>query len=142
MKTGATNTYINERLANLLDEHGPDGDGNRVLADKLNYIVPGWDRILREEKARWKQLLTREEWLVCQSCTWSHQFAMEAGGPVETDLSGAVLACVEDTLDSEIMMDDAPKWRASTIEKLRGASTAAQLALVWMLLRERKRAGA
>lgn len=141
MKTGATNTYINERLANLLDGHGPGGDGNRVLAEKLNYIIPGWDKILREEKARWKATLAHEEWIVCQSCTWSHGFAMETGGPVETDLSGAVLACVEDTLDSEIMMDDAGKWRSSTIEKLRGASSAAQLALVWMLLRERKRAG-
>jgi len=140
MKPGKTSLYLTERLANLLDSHGPAGDeGERNLGEKLGYIVPGWDAILRDEKARWKTTLTREEWIVCQSCTISHSFSMDDGGPVEIDL-GCVLACVEDTLDSEICMDDASKWRASTITKLRGASNAAQLALVWMLLRERKRA--
>lgn len=139
METGKTTTYINPRLAGLLDEHGPQDDGARGLADKLNYILPAWDKILREEKARWRALLTREEWLVCQSCTLSHAFAMEMGGPLDLDLSGAVLACVADTLDSELAMDDAAKWRASTIAKLQGATLAAQLALVWMLVRERNR---
>jgi hypothetical protein len=137
MKSGKTSLYLSDRLANLLDAHGPTGnEGERNLGEKLGYIVTGWDRILRDEKNRWG--LTREEWFVCQSCTVSHSFSMENGGPVDIDV-GAVLACVEDTLDSEIMLDDAPKWRDSTIQKLRGASVAAQLALVWMLIRERNR---
>ena len=139
METGKITTYINPSLASLLDNHGPQDDGARGLADKLNYIVPGWDKILRDEKARWRALLTREEWIFCQAATISHAFAMEMGGPLDLDLSGAVLACVADTLSEEIAMDDAEKWRQSTIAKLQGATLAAQLALVWMLIRERNR---
>ena len=139
MEPGKTTTYINPRLANLLDEHGPTDEGARGLAEKLNYIVPGWDKVLRDEKARWRALLTKEEWIVLQACTISHAFAMESGGPIDLDLSESVLACVADTLDTEIAMDNAEKWRASTIEKIKGATVAAQLALVWMLIRERNR---
>lgn len=139
MQPGKATTYINDRLANLLAEHGPTDDGARGLADKLNYIIPAWDKVLREEKARWTALLTREEWSVVLQCTLSHAFAMDTGAPFDLDLSGAILACVEDTQDSEIMMDDAATWRASTITKLRGATLAAQLALVWMVIRERAR---
>lgn len=139
MKPGKTSIYLGERMAKLLDAHGPTGnEGERNLGEKLSYIVDGWDRIMRDEKSRWN--LTREEWIVCQSCTISHWFSMEGGGPVELDV-GAVLACVEDTLDSEIMLENAAKWRESTILKLQKASTVAQLALVWMLIRERKRQG-
>lgn len=139
MKTGTVTTYLTDRMGALLDEHGPSPDGNRVLAEKLGYIVPGWDAILRDEKARWRERLTREEWFVCQAATLSHAFSMETGGLVHDDASGAVLACVEDTQDSDLEMADAARWRASTIDKLRGATVAAQLALVWMLIRERGR---
>lgn len=141
MKQGKVNTYLNERLAALLDAHGPESDAesDRGLADKLNYIIPGWDAVLRDEKKRWRASLSDQEWIVVQSCTMSHAFAMECGGPVEQDI-GAILMCAEDTLDSELAMDDAAIWRASTIKKLRGATVASDLALVWMLIRERIRA--
>ena len=139
MKHGKTSIYLTERIANLLDGHGPEGaETERNIGEKIGYILPGWDAILRDEKARWRNSLSPEEWIVCQSCTIGHLFSMESGGPVEVDV-GSVLASVEDTLDSEIAMDDAKKWRESTIQKLQGATIAAQLALVWMLIRERNR---
>ena len=138
MKQGKINTYINEQLANLLNEHGPkEGHSDRFLADKLNYIIKGWDAILRDEKRRWRDILRKEEWFVLQACTISHSFAMEDGGIFERDF-GAVLACVSDTLDSEIAMDDAARWRASTIDKIKGAAKAQDMALVWMLIRSRR----
>lgn len=140
MKTGRMTTYINPRLGGLLAGHGPATAGARQLAEKLAYLVPGWDRILRDEAARWRALLAREEWQVCQEATVSHAFAMDVGGTPDLDL-GAVLACVEDILDGELSLPDAARWRESTAAKLRGASVAAQLALVWMLLRERRRVG-
>lgn len=138
MKTGRIQTYINPRLGALLGAHGPATEGARQLAEKLAYIVPGWDRVLREEAARWRALLAREEWQVCQQATLSHAFTMDVGGAPDLDL-GAVLACVEDSLDGELSLPDAARWRESTAAKLRGASAAAQLSLVWMLLRERRR---
>ena len=140
MKHGKTSIYLTERIANLLDGHGPEGaETERNIGEKIGYILPGWDAILRDEKARWRNSLSPEEWIVCQACTISHAFAMESGGPIDLDLSESVLACVADTLDTEIAMDNAEKWRASTIEKIKGATVAAQLALVWMLIRERNR---
>lgn len=142
MKSGPCNTYLTERIASLLDAHGPDADedSSRGLAEKLKYIVPAWDAVLRDEKRRWRELLKDEDWFVLLSCTLSHAFAMEVGGPPETDL-GAILACVEDTLDSELAMDDPAKWRKSALSKLAGVTHAQDLALVWMLVRERKRLG-
>lgn len=138
MKPGSATTYINERLAGLLDEHGPEtGDGTRGLAEKLGYILPAWDAVLREEKARWRALLAREEWeSILQAC-WSHAFAMETGGAYDLDLSGAILACVEDSLPGELATGNPDALKA----KLRGASAAAQLALAWMVIRERVRRG-
>lgn len=144
MRPGQTTTYINDRLANLLDEHGPhllSDDGKRQLAEKLNYLVAAWDAILRDEKARWKALLSRDEWEVVLQCCWSHAFAMEQGGPYEADLSGAILACVQDTLPSDITLDGADVLLASTAAKLRDATVAAQFALAWMVIRERIRRG-
>ena len=138
MKKGKINTYLTDRLANLLNAHGPQDAGERGLAGKLKYIVPAWDAILRDEKKRWRASLDAQEWFVLQSCTISHSFAMEYGGAWETDV-GAILACVEDMLGSELCMDNPEKWRSSTVAKLRGASVSSDLALVWMLLRERKR---
>lgn len=139
MKSGKINTYLNDRLTHLLNEHGPKDEGERGLADKLNYIIPAWHEIMREEKARLTSLLSPAEWICVQACTISHSFAMEDGGAMEADLGGSVLACVEDTLDSELAMDDASAVQASTITKLQGLSNAQQLALVWMLIRARRR---
>lgn len=142
MKPGQTTTYINDRLAGLLEEHGPDAGGDRrQLAEKLNYLVAAWDAIMRDEKARWKEHLSRDEWEVVLQCCWSHAFAMEQGGPYEADLSGAILACVQDALPSEITLDGADALLASTATKLRDASAAAQFALAWMVIRERIRRG-
>jgi len=141
MKPGKTSLYLTDRIANLLDAHGPSGtDGERNLGEKLGYIVPGWDRILRAEASTWRESLTRDEWILAQAVTISHAFAMEVGGPVEDDL-GSVLLCLEDTNAQDI--EDQSLWPAvaTLLPKLRSASTAAQLALVWMLLRERKRSG-
>lgn len=138
MQAGKINTYVNERLANLLETHGPSSDGTRVLAEKLNYIVPGWDRILRDEAAKWRKTLSKAEWHVLQAATISHAFAMDVGGPVEDDL-GSVLLCVQDSTPDDLGIADAVMHQASVSLALEQASTASQLALVWMLLRERKR---
>lgn len=140
MKTGRTTTYINERLANLLDAHGPTGEGERNLADKLGYIIPGWDRVLRDEAAKWRKTLSKPEWHLLQAATISHAFAMDVGGPLEDDL-GSVLLCVQDSEPDELGIADAAMHQASVSLLLEQASTAAQLALVWMLLRERRRTG-
>lgn len=138
MKSGPTKTYVTERLASLLDAHGPSGDGTRGLADKMNYIVSGWDRIIRSEASAWRESLTREEWILVQAVTISHAFAMDTAGPVEDDI-GSVLLCLEDTSAQDI--EDQRLWAsvATLLPKLRAASVASQLALVWMLLRECKR---
>jgi hypothetical protein len=138
MKPGKITIYVNEQLANHLNGWGLEDSTGRGIADVLNYITPALDGIMRDEKGWWRKRLTSEEWFVCQSCTVSRAFAMDSGGAWSMDI-GAVLACVEDTLDSKLCMDDAVKWRKSTIDKLLGTSVSHDLALVWMLIRERKR---
>lgn len=145
MKSGRVNTYITPQLANLLDEHGPDGgDDVNNLAEKLAYLVPAFDGILRDEKKRWTKLLSRDEWQAAQFAMWSHAWSMETGGAWELDARDCVLANVRDVDAQELEMAgiaDPEAVRSSLAAKLHGATTAAQIAIAWMLIRERIRAG-
>ena len=144
MKSGRINTYITPQLANLLDEHGPDGGDENNLAEKLGYLVPAFDGILRDEKKRWTKLLSRDEWEVAQVAMWSHAWSMETGGAWELDARDCILANLRDMDAQELEaagIGDPEAVRASLAAKLQGATTAAQIALAWMLIRERIRAG-
>lgn len=137
MKSGKTSLYLSDRLANLLDAHGPAGnEGERNLGEKLGYIVAGWDRILRDEMGRWKSRISREEWEILQSATVAHAFHMSVGGPAELDIASVAL-CVQDSIPEE--MGATAEQLDTLYGKLHQASVAAQYAIVWMLLRERNR---
>ena len=145
MKSGRVNTYITPQLAHLLDEHGPDGgDDVNNLAEKLAYIVPAFDGILRDEKKRWTKLLSRDEWQAAQVAMWSHAWSMETGRAWELDARDCILANVRDVDAQELEAAgtcETDDVRASLTTKLQDATTAAQIALAWMLIRERIRAG-
>ena len=140
IEPGSKTTYLDPRIANLLSEHGPMGGEDRILSKKIKYIVSGWDAILRDEKAKWTAILADEEWTVIRACTGFHLFDMESGSmSIEVDLNDAILNLVADAPVSEITANDPEKWRQSTINKLKGASKAAQFALVWMVIRALRR---
>ena len=145
MKSGRINTYITPQLANLLDEHGPDGgDDVNNLAEKLAYLVPAFDGILRDEKKRWTKLLTRDEWMAAQVAMCSHAWSMEMGGAWELDARDCVQHNLRDVDAADLEaagIADPESARASLSAKLQGATTAAQISIAWMLIRERIRAG-
>lgn len=129
-----TSVYMSDRMSNLLAAHGPAPTRTeRNLAAKLDYITRAYDAILRDAKRRWD--LTDREWDVLFGCCKDHKFAMDIGGDALDDV-GACLARVEalpDDLDS--------LTRSALLGKLKSATAAQSLALVWMVIRERKRIG-
>lgn len=62
MKPGKTSLYLTERLANLLDAHGPASEGKRNLGAKLSHIATGWDAVMRDEAREWRRILPDAEW--------------------------------------------------------------------------------
>lgn len=62
MKPGKTSVYLTERLANLLDAHGPTSGSGSGLGAKLNHIATGWDAVMRDEAREWRRILTGAEW--------------------------------------------------------------------------------
>lgn len=54
--------YLTERLANLLDAHGPTSSNGRNLGVKLNHIANGWDAVMRDEAREWRRILPAAEW--------------------------------------------------------------------------------
>lgn len=51
IKTGRVCTYIDRRMADRLERHGPKMTGNRDLSRKITYIVEGWDSIISERSS-------------------------------------------------------------------------------------------
>lgn len=126
MKVGATNTYINAGLAALLEVHGPQEAGARPLSAKLNYILPAWDAVLREEEARWRKALMDFE------LAWLRALGRSSLGGLEAMPSaGAAVNALTDALARASEAGD--KVAAPILVRVQKASTAARISLVWMI---------
>lgn len=129
MKVGATNTYINARLGALLDAHGPRGEIARPLSAKLNYIMPAWDAIVRQEAERWTKKLSPAdlEWLRHECREHLRPINGGLGAADAAAMIGSVLAA--NASASEAMV--------AGIQKHFGKATIAEkVALVWLLYAE------
>lgn len=131
MKVGATNTYINAGLAALLEVHGPQEAGARPLSAKLNYIMPAWDAILREEEVRWRKALMDFE------LSWLLALGRSSLGSLEAMPSAG--AAVNALTDALARASEAGEREAAPIlVRVQKASTAARIALVWMIQSRKK----